>query len=64
MDEYAQACQIPDDQLTPEELQKRKECEAYYKRETEYSNSYEKCEKEGFGYPKTRMPNEKTDFPI
>lgn len=56
------AKQIPDDQLTPEELIKRKECEAYHKREREYSNSWEKCEKEGYGSNKIRNPSEKTDF--
>jgi hypothetical protein len=54
--------QISDDQLSPEELKQRREMEAYIKRESEYSNSYENIEKEGYGYPKTRTPSENTDF--
>lgn len=62
MSDDIKACQVPDDQLTPEELAERKKLEAYHKRESEYSNSWEKNEQAGFGSPKCRQPTSETDF--
>ena len=55
-DSCAQAYQVPDNQLTPEELAERKKCEELRKKQASYSNSWEKNEAAGFGSPKTRVP--------
>jgi hypothetical protein len=61
-DESCQAKQISDDQLTPEELAKRREYEAHHLKEESYDNSWKKNEDAGFGFPKFRVANEETNF--
>jgi hypothetical protein len=43
-------------------LEKRKEYEEQAKRRAAYSNSWQNNEKDGYGEPKIRVPDEKTDF--
>lgn len=63
MDETMQACEIPDDQLTPEQLAERIKWREYHAKEEAYDNSWKKNEANGFNCNfKRRVADEKTDF--
>lgn len=57
-----QAAQIPDSELTPEELEQRRRYEEIQRKEESYDNSIRKVIKEGIGQVKLRPVTDKTDF--
>lgn len=56
------ACMVPDSELTPEQLQQRREQEEIRKKEESYDNSFSKVYDEGIGQVKLRPVTENTDF--
>jgi hypothetical protein len=59
----AVANQVPDDQLTPEELAERKKWEAFHAKEKSYDNSWEKNQANGYHCDfKHRVASSSTDF--
>ena len=54
--------QVPDSELTPEELEQRIKQREWQEKEDKYDNSFDKVFKEGIGQYKLRPVTDKTDF--